>query len=223
MLAGSLLAAIADARAWRSWWGWASSPALAARWAKARLAWLGLTGVPRSVRKTRSSSTGWGGWPGSMKRSPTVVGWPQGQAETVLVAAVTAQRLDREGWQEGVHDPGHIGQGVHPTLGGGHGRLHTLLGGDVPCHWDQVEVGELTGELLQARGGDVGDHHARSLRARRSAVARPMPEPAPVTIAVRPAKRPGVNDGWGTRWSPASAGASPVLDMGSPSLTGDGS
>src|SRR5215217_7533279 len=60
MLAGSLLAAIADARAWRNWCGWASSPALAARWAKARLAWLGLTGVPRSVRKTRSSSTWWG-------------------------------------------------------------------------------------------------------------------------------------------------------------------
>jgi hypothetical protein len=34
-----MLAAIADARAWRSRWGWAASPALAARWAKARLAW----------------------------------------------------------------------------------------------------------------------------------------------------------------------------------------
>ena len=58
MLAGSLLAAIADARAWRNWCGWASSPALAASRAKARLAWLGLTGVPRWVRNTRSSWTG---------------------------------------------------------------------------------------------------------------------------------------------------------------------
>jgi hypothetical protein len=46
MLAGSLLAAIAEARAWRSRCGWAASPTLAARRAKARLAWLGLTGVP---------------------------------------------------------------------------------------------------------------------------------------------------------------------------------
>jgi hypothetical protein len=30
--------------------------------------------------------------------------------------------------------------------------------------------------------------------ASRRAVARPMPEPAPVTMAVRPAKRPGVVD-----------------------------
>ena len=99
MLAGSLLAAIAEARAWRSRWGWASSPTLAARWAKARLAWLGLTGVPRSVRNTRSSWTGWGGRPGSTQRSATVAGWPQGQAQPGLLAAVTAQRLDGEGWQ----------------------------------------------------------------------------------------------------------------------------
>ena len=65
MLAGSLLAAIAEARAWRNICGWATSPMLAARRAKARLAWLGLTGVPRSVRNTRSSWTGWGGRPGS--------------------------------------------------------------------------------------------------------------------------------------------------------------
>ena len=58
MLAGSLLAAIADASAWRSRCGWATIPTLAARRAKARLAWLGLTGVPRSVRNTRSNSTG---------------------------------------------------------------------------------------------------------------------------------------------------------------------
>ena len=58
MLAGSLLAAMADARAWRSRCGWAASPTLAARRAKARLAWLGLTGMPRSVRNTRSNSTG---------------------------------------------------------------------------------------------------------------------------------------------------------------------
>jgi hypothetical protein len=44
MLAGSLWAAIAEARAWRSMWGWAASPTLAARRVKARLAWLGLTG-----------------------------------------------------------------------------------------------------------------------------------------------------------------------------------
>jgi hypothetical protein len=64
MLAGSLLAAIAEARAWRSMCGWAANPTLEARRAKARLAWLGLTGVPRSVRNTRSSSTGRGGQPG---------------------------------------------------------------------------------------------------------------------------------------------------------------
>ena len=40
-------------------------------------------------------------------------------------------------------------------------------------------------------------------RARRSAVARPMPEPAPVTIAVLPVKRPGVNAGSGVRSAPA--------------------
>jgi hypothetical protein len=44
MLAGSLLAAIAEARACRSRWGWATTPTLAASRAKARLAWLGLTG-----------------------------------------------------------------------------------------------------------------------------------------------------------------------------------
>jgi hypothetical protein len=38
MLAGSLLAAMADASAWRSRCGWAASPTLAARRAKARLA-----------------------------------------------------------------------------------------------------------------------------------------------------------------------------------------
>src|SRR4030095_14829659 len=55
MLAGSLLAAIADARAWRSRCGWAASPTLGANRAKARLAWLGLTGVPRSVRNIRGT------------------------------------------------------------------------------------------------------------------------------------------------------------------------
>jgi hypothetical protein len=77
MLAGSLLAAIADANAWRSMCGWAANPMLAARRAKARLAWLGLTGVPRSVRNTRSNSTGWGGRPGSTHRRVTVWGCPQ--------------------------------------------------------------------------------------------------------------------------------------------------
>src|SRR5215211_5477524 len=77
MLAGSLLAAIAEARAWRSRWGWAATPALAARRAKARLAWLGLTGVPRSVRNTRSSSTGRGAWPGSTQCSQRVGAWPR--------------------------------------------------------------------------------------------------------------------------------------------------
>jgi hypothetical protein len=38
--------------------GWAASPTLAAKRAKARVAWLGLTAVPRSARNTRSSSTG---------------------------------------------------------------------------------------------------------------------------------------------------------------------
>jgi hypothetical protein len=49
-------------------------------------------------------------------------------------------------------------------------------------------------------------------RARRSAVARPMPEPAPVTMAVQPVKRPGVIGGWGLLWAPVS-GNSLVLDM----------
>jgi hypothetical protein len=61
MLAGSLLAAIAEASAWRSMWGWAANPTLAATRAKARLAWLGLNGVPRSVRNTRSNVRGRGG------------------------------------------------------------------------------------------------------------------------------------------------------------------
>jgi hypothetical protein len=51
MDAGSLLAAMADARACRSMWGWASNPTLAASLAKARLAWLGLTAVPRQPRR----------------------------------------------------------------------------------------------------------------------------------------------------------------------------
>src|SRR6266536_435310 len=74
MLAGSLLAAIAEASAWRSICRWASSPTPRASLAKPRLAWLGLSGVPRSVRNTRSSSTGRGGWPGSTQRSHTVAG-----------------------------------------------------------------------------------------------------------------------------------------------------
>jgi len=59
-------------------------------------------------------------------------------------------------------------------------------------------------------------------RARRSAVARPMPEPAPVTMAVLPVKRPGVKDGRGTLWASASAGNSLVLDMVASSSTRDG-
>ena len=66
MLAGSLLAAIADARVWRSRWGWASSPTLAASRARARLAWLRLTGVPHSVRAVKHPSRvrGPDGWVG---------------------------------------------------------------------------------------------------------------------------------------------------------------
>ena len=90
MLAGSLLAAIAEARAWRSMCGWAASPTLAARRAKARLAWLGLTGVPRSVRNTRSSWTGWGGRPGSTHRSAYRLGLPAGETQAGLLAAVMA-------------------------------------------------------------------------------------------------------------------------------------
>jgi hypothetical protein len=59
--------------------------------------------------------------------------------------------------------------------------------------------------------------------ARRSAVARPMPEPAPVTMAVRPVKRPGVNGGRGSVRAAASAGNSLLLDTVASSLTGDGS
>src|SRR4029450_11214027 len=46
---------------------------------------------------------------------------------------------------------------------GGHHRPHALLGGDVGGHRDQVEVGELAGELLEAVGRDVGGHHPRAL------------------------------------------------------------
>ena len=56
-------------------------------------------------------------------------------------------------------------------------------------------------------------------RARRSAVARPMPEPAPVTMAVLPVKRPGMGGGWGAPWVPGSAGNSLVLDTAASSLT----
>jgi hypothetical protein len=53
MLAGSLLAAIADASAWRSMCGWASNPTLAASRAKPRLAWLGLSATgPRVTRRS---------------------------------------------------------------------------------------------------------------------------------------------------------------------------
>src|SRR4029453_3764852 len=49
MLAGSLLAAIADAKAWRSMWGWAASPTLAARRPKARRGGVGVAGGARRV------------------------------------------------------------------------------------------------------------------------------------------------------------------------------
>jgi hypothetical protein len=90
MLAGSFLAAIADARAWRSRCGWASSPTLAASRAKARLAWLGLTGVPRSVRNTKSSSIGRGRPAGLHPAQPDGGRLPHGQAEPELLAAVMA-------------------------------------------------------------------------------------------------------------------------------------
>jgi hypothetical protein len=54
----------------------------------------------------------------------------------------------------------------------------------------------------------IGPRTRAPSRARRSAVARPMPEPAPVTMAVLPVKRPAVNGGSGTPWPPASASSS---------------
>jgi hypothetical protein len=94
VLAGSLLAAIAEARACRSMWGWATSPMLAARRAKARLAWLGLTGVPRSVRNTRSS------WPAGFDPSKhDLLGLAAGETQVGLLAAVLTERLDGERWQ----------------------------------------------------------------------------------------------------------------------------
>ena len=90
MLAGSLLAAIAEARHAAAGGDGRPAPMLAARRAKARLAWLGLTGVPRSVRNTRSNSTCRGGRPGSTFRSETVWGCPQVETQAGLLAAVLA-------------------------------------------------------------------------------------------------------------------------------------
>src|SRR4029450_12713822 len=45
-----------------------------------------------------------------------------------------------------------------PVAGGGHDRRQALVGGDVGRHRDQVQVGGLGGELLEAVGGQVGGH-----------------------------------------------------------------
>jgi hypothetical protein len=50
-----------------------------------------------------------------------------------------------------------------------------------------------------------------------------MPEPAPVTIAVRPAKRPGMKAGSGALPAAASAGNSLLLDTVAPSAAQAGS
>ena len=93
-------------RAWRSRWGWEASPTLAARRAKARLAWFGVTFVARSVRNAKSSWTGWGGRPGSTLRSVTVWGCPRGLARNQLglslrVAAINLRRLVTMGLDHG--------------------------------------------------------------------------------------------------------------------------
>jgi hypothetical protein len=74
MLAGSLLAAIADARAWRSRCGWASSPTLAARRAKA---WAGQL-YARAYEPIRSGSL-------------AALG---GQAQLLQAAEVTQRRAE---------------------------------------------------------------------------------------------------------------------------------
>jgi hypothetical protein len=69
---------------------WASAPPSAWRsWAKARLAWLGLTGVPLSAEdQVELDLVGWLAW--SHPAQPEGRGLGEGQAETVLLAAVTA-------------------------------------------------------------------------------------------------------------------------------------
>ena len=64
-----------------------------------RLAWLGLTGVPPLGAEDQVELDRVGWLAGLDPAQPEGGGLAEGQAETVLLAAVTAQRLDREGWQ----------------------------------------------------------------------------------------------------------------------------
>ena len=93
---------------------------------------------------------------------------------------------------EAVHDARDVREGVDPAARGGDDGGDGFFGGDVTGHGDQVKApvpghqGVQRSELMSA-----AMTRPPSLATRR-AVARPMPEPAPVTMTVLPAKRPAV-------------------------------
>ena len=79
-----------------------------------------------------------------------------------------------------------------------------LLVGHVDGHgYGDVRAADLRGDLRGGLAVEVGDHDAGAFGASRWAMARPMPEPAPVTSATRAASGLGV----GIRWSLGSSSA----------------
>ena len=97
------------------------------------------------------------------------------------------------------------------------------FGGDVPRDRDQVEIGELGEELVQAVGRDVGGHDAGALPGQTQgggpadAGTGAGHDHSPAGEAAGSERRSGV------RWAPASAGNSLELDMAASPCQGDGS
>ena len=83
-------------------------------------------------------------------------------------------------------------QGPEAVDGRLHHGAHGVLRRDVGLLGDGLPAGrlDLGDRLLGAVGVHVGDDHRRALRGQALAVARPIPEPEPVTMATLPSSSP---------------------------------
>ena len=95
------------------------------------------------------------------------------------------------GGRKSVHDPGDVGQPVHPALGRSHNRSGGVRRGDVSGDRDDVEITQFGSKTASRCSTTSVAMTLAPSCARRVAVASPIPEPAPVTMTVFPAKRDG--------------------------------
>ena len=99
--------------------------------------------------------------------------------------------VDFTGREEAIHDARDVGQHVDAAIRGRDQCGHGGLAGDVARNGSDVARGRFAYELVEARlDMSVAITSAPSC-ASRFAVARPMPDPAPVTRAVFPVNRSG--------------------------------